>query len=86
MHKAATDDEQHTIGEIADVMFDHNDKFGESTCVNDVNNDAHLTLLQEEEMLSERGAIIEETLVARNHSQATDESGVNISSNCDHVD
>ena len=83
MHKAATDDEQHTIGEIADVTFDHNNKFGD---VNDVNNDAHLTLLQEEEMSSERGAIIGETLVARNHSQATDESGVNISSNCDHVD
>ena len=36
-----------------------------------------MTIKKEDELASERGAVVEETLVVRNHSQATDESGVN---------
>ena len=38
-----------------------------------------MRIIKEDELASERGAVLEETLVVRNHSQATDESGVKIS-------
>ena len=43
-----------------------------------------MTIIKEDELASERGAVVEETLVVRNHSQATDESGVNNSLDYDH--
>ena len=66
-----------TMGEIADMRFDNMTIYLVKVKVL-VLMMLTMTIIKEDELASERGAVVEETLVVRNHSQATDESEVNI--------
>ena len=64
-----------TMGEIADMRFDNMTIYLVKVLVLMM---LTMTIIKEDELASERGAVVEETLVVRDHSQATDESEVNI--------